>query len=491
MAEVPGFGGLSVPFHSPQFLLFFVGVVVVVVLLRGNDARKRWLLAASYAFCAWPNPPLLFVLVAATLATYEVGRRLAVETDRARRRGWLVVGIAANVGLLVWFKYATFVSENAFELLRALGVGIDRKPFETALPIGISFYSLQAIGYTVDVYRRPARAASSLVDLALYMAFFPRLTAGPILRSAAFLPQLVARTRVQLDPATLFLFFQGLAKKVLIADNLSPFVNAVYDGDVGRWPSLLVWAATVGLLIQTYCDFSGYTDMAIAVARFLGYRLPPNFDYPFLARNPSDFWRRWHVSFSSWNRDYIYMSLPGSPRSPLARWRNTMITMFLAGLWHGASWGFALWGVSHGLLLVAHDAYATLRRRWNHAYHPSNGWFAHLSSIVALQVCVVLAMAFFGAHDLASSFAALKKMLFFDFLFGLSNMGLSEIQASRALLLMAAFVLLHLAAARVGGLERWLARIPVPMATALCVAFGFVMYCLWPLDEPPFIYQRF
>jgi len=478
-------------FRSPEFVVFLVAVTSVFALARGNRAKKLWMLAASYVFCAWPNPPLLLVLVVVTLASYESGQRLAAESDPRRKRLWLVLGLAANLGLLGWFKYAGFFWENASALLRALDLPVAAGPLVVVLPIGISFYTLQAIGYLVDVYRRPDRVARSLGDFALYLAFFPRLTAGPIVRSAPFFRQLSEEPRLQLEPETVLLFAQGFAKKLLIADNISPFVNAIAEGDIGGWPSVIVWLATIAFTVQIYCDFSGYTDMAIALGRLFGYRLPPNFDFPFFARNPSDFWRRWHVSFSSWIRDYIYTALPGSPGSVVARCRNIVITMLLAGLWHGASWGFVAWGLAHGLMLAAHDAYGALRRRLDPLYRPATGWVATTLSVIAMQFCLVVTMVFFVMPSIPSAIAALRKLLVFDFLFQLSSMNLGEIQASRAMVLVIVFALLHVTAWRMGGVAPRLARAPIAVGAVVCVALGFALYCLWPLDQPPFIYQRF
>ncbi len=477
-------------FHTPDFVVFWFAVLALHCLVRGNETRKTLLLAASLLFAGWVDPKSLFVLFTSALVTYQVGRRIAAEEEVNRRKAWLAVAVAANLGLLGWFKYQGFFVESVAAVLRSVDVFASLRPLEVALPVGISFYTLQAIGYAVDVYRRPLRATSSLRDFALFLTFFPRFTSGPILRSAAFLPQLARSVTIHLEPAVLFLFLGGLVKKTLIADNLSPFVDGVY-ADLGRWPSPVIALATVACTIQIYCDFSGYTDMAIALGRVLGYRLPQNFDFPFLARNPSDFWRRWHVSFSSWIRDYIFVSLPGGERSAILRWRNLLITMFAAGLWHGPAWTFAFWGLAHGFLLVCHDAYGLVRRRLNRAYRPSNTAVARWLSIAAMQYCVVVTTAFFRAPDVSSALSAIRSIVFLDLGSPLLNINLTEIQASRAALLMAGFLLLHLRAWHAGRLEESLGRLPIRFALPVCLAIGFFAYCLWPTDEPPFIYQRF
>ena len=474
-------------FHTPEFVVFLFAVVLGLGFIHDNERRKLWLLGASYVFAAWSHPVSVLVLVVATLTTFEAARRLAVESRNAVRKAYVGVVVAVTLGLLATFKYADFALEN----LRALGADVAATPLGLVLPIGISFYVLQAIGYTVDVYRRPARASTSLTDVALFLAFFPRLNAGPILRSAAFFPQLRDRAVAAFEPQTLFLFAGGLAKKILIADNLQPFVRGIFDGDVSRWPSLIVLLAAVALTVQVYCDFSGYTDMAIAVGRLLGYRLPPNFDWPFLARNPSDFWRRWHISFSSWLRDYLYTALPGSRRSSVMRWANTFFLMVVAGLWHGPQWTFVCWGAAHGLMLVAHDAYGTVRKKLNPGYRPATGLVATTLSIVAMQSALLVTMIFFGSRSVSLAWIAIEKIVCFDGILSFSGMALPEIEGGRAMGLMFVFALLHLVTARFGGADGWLARAPLWVTTLASVILGFATYCLWPLDEAPFIYQQF
>ena len=476
-------------FYSREFLVFLALVGGAVAWVRDNEPRKWVLLAASCAFCAWASLESLGILLVSALVTYRAAEAMAKESDPGRRRALLAISIVVNLLLLGSFKYADFARENVVALGRALGFDVELAPLGWVLPLGISFYTLQAIGYAIEVHRRPARAAASFSDFLLYLAFFPRFAAGPILRASAFLPQLAKPVASHLDPQVVLLFLGGLAKKVLIADNLAPFVDGVY-ADVARWPGPVIWLATVAFAVQIYCDFSGYTDMAIAIGRLLGYRLPENFHFPFLARNPSDLWRRWHVSFSSWLRDYVYGSLPGAADSALARWRNILVTMVLAGIWHGASWGYVLWGFSNGILLVAHDAYGAFRKRLDDDYQPASGRTATILSILAAQACWISSTVFFRAPDVATALAAYRRM------FGISDflvfrIGLSEIQASRAAVLILVFFAFHVSARRSGGIDERLARKPLPVTIAACVLIGFLTYFLWPLDEPPFVYQRF
>jgi len=467
-------------FISPEFLVFWIAVVALLRPIQANHGNKAVLLAASGLFCGWSHPWFLLPLVASAASTFWLGRELASEANASKRKIWLTAAVAVNVGLLGYFKYSSF-------LLGAFG--IPPRSHGAILPLGISFYTIQAIGYAIDVYRRPGRAAGSFLDFALYLSFFPRLVAGPILRSAQFLPQLAERRPLSLDAETLLLFLGGAVKKSLVADNIAPLVSGVFD-QPEHWPSPVIWLAVVGYTVQAYCDFSGYTDMAIAIARVLGYRLPPNFDYPFFARNPPDFWRRWHISLSSWVRDYLFTALPGSDRRG-GRWLNTIATMALFGLWHGAAWTFVAWGVIHGLLLVGYDAYGALRRRLDSAYRPATGPVATALSIAAMQLCVVVAMIPFRAPTFSAAWVMIGKLVPHELPGSLEGVGLSQLQASRAAILILVFAIVHVLGRRAGRLEKRLAEFPVGLAVAGSFALGFVAYCLWPLDEPAFIYMKF
>ncbi len=271
------------------------------------------------------------------------------------RRLWLGISLASNLGILAYFKYADFFLESAARTLAAFGLSADIPSLEIILPVGISFYTFQTLGYTIDVYRCAIEPMRNLLTFALYVSFFPQLVAGPIERACALLPQLTSPQSPQSQDIVIgaWLVLLGYFKKVYVADNIAASIDPIFEGH-DAYSSPEIWLAIVGFSLQIYGDFSGYSDIARGVARCLGFRLMVNFRLPYFALSPSDFWRRWHISLSTWLRDYLYISLGGNRGGRLATARNLMLTMLLGGLWHGASAKFVLWGGYHGALLVAY-----------------------------------------------------------------------------------------------------------------------------------------
>jgi alginate O-acetyltransferase complex protein AlgI len=350
------------PFSTPNLLVFtslafafFLPLVLGVHWsLPGHTARKAWLLGTSYFFYAAWDWRFLSLIWLSTGVDFVCGRRMAASDDDRVRRRWLVLSLVVNLGLLAFYKYANFFVDTAIELARTVGWGASERTFAVLLPVGISFYTFQTLSYTIDVYRRRIEPTGRLLDFALFVAFFPQLVAGPIVRASEFLPQLrTARRWANIDVrACVTLFLVGYVQKRCIADNVAMLVDHVYFE-----PAALEWSALVlavlGFSVQLYGDFAGYSNMAIACAGLLGYRLPRNFDFPYLATNLVDFWRRWHITLSFWLRDYLYVPLGGNRHG---RWRtagNLLLVMLLGGLWHGAGWNFVLWGGLHGLALIA------------------------------------------------------------------------------------------------------------------------------------------
>ncbi|MBX3396400.1 MAG: MBOAT family protein [Phycisphaerae bacterium] len=340
-------------FSSWQFAFFFWPVFGLYWALPTLRARHLLLLVASYVFyMAW-NPWLVSLLIASTVIDYAAGIGMDAATDRGRRKLLLVLSLVSNLGMLAVFKYADFFVSSLESLLASMGLPANRSTLSIILPVGISFYTFQTLSYTIDIYRREIRATRSFVEFALFVAFFPQLVAGPIVKAREFLPQLQSMKRFEWPriESGIVLFLFGLTKKLLIADHLATFVDPVFS-DPMRFRTGDLWLAMFCYGGQIYCDFSGYTDMAIAIARMMGYDFAPNFASPYLSVNLSEFWRRWHISLSSWLRDYLYIPLGGSR---LGRWitaRNLLITMLLGGLWHGASWTFVIWGGIHGVALI-------------------------------------------------------------------------------------------------------------------------------------------
>ena len=342
-------------FPTPEFAIFFAIVFVIAWDLRERFvARKLFLVAVSYVFYGWWDWRFCFLLAGSTLANWLFGLWLD-GTHGPRARRWIVAGsVTVNLSVLAFFKYYVFFIENIDGLMRAFGQVPDLPYLHVALPVGISFFTFHGISYIVDVYREKVPAARSLVDLMLYMAFFPQLVAGPIVRASHFLPQL--RFRPELDRTMvahgLLLAVVGLFKKVVIANYLATLIVDDVFFDPAAYHPFDLAAAVYGYAVQIYCDFSGYTDTAIGVALLLGYQFPKNFDQPYRARSLQEFWRRWHISLSSFLRDYLYIPLGGSRHGPMRTNINLIVTMLLGGLWHGANWTFVLWGAIHGFGLA-------------------------------------------------------------------------------------------------------------------------------------------
>lgn len=339
-------------FASPSFFAFLPAVLLVYHWLATRDAKFRFLLLASWFFYLSWNPWFIWVILFPTVVDYASGRLIEGASSPARRRFWLWASLAANLGLLAGFKYTRFVVENAFGLM---GGNTPDWVNRIILPLGISFHTFQGISYTLDVYRGKIPAVRSFVDFALFVAFFPQLVAGPIVRAVEFLPQMVTPPRVTANQVVegLHWFVVGMFKKLFIADRLAHYVDLVfanpsaYDAATHRW-AVLAYAA------QIYCDFSGYSDLAIGCAKWFGFELPQNFNYPYVAGSIAEFWRRWHMTLSTWMRDYLYISLGGSRGGEGKTCRNLILTMTLCGLWHGASWNYVLWGLYNGVLLALH-----------------------------------------------------------------------------------------------------------------------------------------
>ena len=360
-----------------RFLWIFAVIFLVNWALRSNTARKVWLLVCSHAFytCFFIGDPVAFfqniaagrwgqlhegwwfplLLWFSTFMDYFVGLGIeAAKTDRGRRL-WVTGSLVVNLGVLGFFKYHGFFDENVRAVFAWLGLSPTWEPLKIFLPYGISFYTFQSLSYSIEVYRGHLKAERSFLNLAFFIAFFPQVVAGPIVRAMTFLPQTLKRTewtRVDVR-GCLVLFFIGFVKKSCVSDNLAGVVDA-YFAAPQDYNSFSAWMAMFCYAGQIYCDFSGYTDMALGVAGLLGYELCVNFNFPYFAASITDFWRRWHMSLSSWLRDYLYISLGGNRGSKLFTYRNLMLTMLLGGLWHGASWAFMLWGGLHGIALIFH-----------------------------------------------------------------------------------------------------------------------------------------
>jgi len=340
-------------FNSLAFALFLPTVVGLYWAFP-----KRWrvplLLIASYVFYGWWDVRFLALIMLSTVVDWFVARRLGAMPDGVQRRRWLWISLVGNLGMLAFFKYWNFFTDSAANLLTSLGLEPNLPMLRIILPVGISFYTFQTLSYVIDVYRRDLEPEPSLVQFALFVSFFPQLVAGPIERAKHLLPQLrnLPTSMRQIDWAgAALLILRGLFRKVVIADGVAPLVNEVF-AKPGTYGSVTVAVGVIAFSLQIYGDFAGYTDIARGTARLFNVDLMANFKAPYLSTGFSEFWRRWHISLSTWLRDYLYVPLGGNRGTRWETYRNLLITMLLGGLWHGAAWGFVVWGALHGAYLV-------------------------------------------------------------------------------------------------------------------------------------------
>jgi alginate O-acetyltransferase complex protein AlgI len=398
-------------FNTPEFVLFFAIVFLAYWLLPWQRARVWLLLAASIYFYASANRWLALIVAVSTTLDYFLARGIDSSSSTSVRKALLTVNVVANLGLLCYFKYVNFFLDSIRAGLQEIGATVSLPVLEVIIPVGLSFYTFEAINYVIDVYRGKVSAERDWAKFMVFILFFPHLVAGPIVRAKDFLPQLHRRKRWSWNRALLGAQFivMGLFKKGAIADRLAQFADPVFASPAD-FSTYAVWVAVLAYAIQIYCDFSGYTDMAIGFAHLLGYRLAMNFNMPYLAPNVSDFWRRWHVSLSSWLRDYLFIPLGGSRGGEWRTARNLMLTMILGGLWHGASWTFVVWGVLHGLYLVVHrffKAFCERRPLLNRLLSTPPGIAAGWALTL---LCVLVGWVFFRAQTFATAGGVLAGM---------------------------------------------------------------------------------
>ncbi|HSM99844.1 MAG TPA: MBOAT family protein [Rudaea sp.] len=353
-------------FNSLTFVAFFALVLVVHNLPLAWTWRKVNLLLASYVFYSAWNPPFVILLWISTVVDWYAAQGLVKARRESARHAWMLLSVIANLGMLGYFKYGNFLLDNFAALLHAAGIAYQPAAHDIVLPVGISFYTFATLSYTLDVYLRRALPAENFLDYALFVTFFPHLVAGPIMRPTELVPQFEQPRRASADQLRfgLALMTLGLFNKVVLADSfLAPVAEHVYDAQA--IPGALdAWAATLAFSGQIFCDFAGYSTTAIGAALCLGFAMPDNFRFPYAAVGFSDFWRRWHITLSSWLRDYLYIPLGGNRHGERRTYAALMTTMLLGGLWHGASWTFVAWGGLHGAYLAVERVLRSRFAKW-------------------------------------------------------------------------------------------------------------------------------
>ncbi len=450
-------------FNSLTFIVFFIFVLALYYTLPSWRGRKSILLVSSYIFYAAWNPPFVILLWISTLIDWFAANRLEHEEARGKRIAYLLLSLSANLGLLGVFKYGGFFLDNFTFMLDLFGVQFQAATPDIVLPVGISFYTFQTLSYTLDVYQKRSHPAKSFLDFALYVTFFPQLVAGPIVRATHFIPQCETPKRATSQQFYwgLFMLSMGLFQKVVLADALlSPSAETVFGFDGGPLYALDAWLGVLAFSGQIFFDFSGYSTCAIGIALCFGFALPDNFRVPYAAIGFSDFWRRWHISLSTWLRDYLYIPLGGNRLGELRTVVNLMLVMLIGGLWHGAAWTFVVWGGLHGLYLVAERI---LRRYLGHIE-----WFRTLPAQVFLWLLtyflVNITWVFFRAPDFASAGLLLSSM------FGLVEAGAQVLPTLNILvvtLVVAALITVH-----------WTQR-AIDLEEAMSRAPGWVSVCAW------------
>ncbi len=480
-------------FNSTVFFLFFAAFFAVYWRLGARlRAQNILVLAGSLFFYGWWDERFLILIAASTAVDFIAGIGASGERVRARdiqksalylglvsiaataptfaeswrwllltgafalaglaatmlierangdrRKLWLIASLVSNLGLLAVFKYFGFFTESFIAAAEGVGFSVNAPMMQIVLPIGISFYTFQTLSYTIDIWRGTMRPARRVVDFAAYVSFFPQLVAGPIERAKSLLPQFEMRRQWNAERAGegAMLFLWGLYKKTVIADNLAPIVNAAFAAPAETAPALML-LGVLAFAVQIYCDFSGYSDMARGLARMLGFELMLNFDLPYFSRTPSEFWRRWHISLSSWLRDYLYVPLGGNRAGGLATYRNLFLTMLLGGLWHGAAWTFIVWGAFHGAILALYRA-LSIDRVIEHA-KGSGAVIVHVVAWGVMSILTLVGWTFFRAQSLPDAFAALDRAFRFDSLRTLSDLP----EASLVLSLTAPLIIANIA----------------------------------------------
>ena len=477
--------GHSMLFHSADYLLFLALAVLGFWALRGHAfIRTLFIFLASCLFyMAWSARYIVLIL-GSTVIDYVIGLLIPKARTQRGKKALLAVSICSNVGLLATFKYFNFFSGAVHESLAGLGMDVPLYQLDVLLPVGISFYTFQTMSYTLDIYRGRLEPTRNFLKFAFFVSFFPQLVAGPIVRASEFLPQLDRRPRLTQDRVGhgLFLILRGLVKKVAFADLVAVnLVDRVFETPA-LYSSGEVMVALYAYSLQLYCDFSGYTDVARGSAMLMGLELPENFDRPYQAASPAEFWRRWHMTLSRWLRDYLYFPLGGSRCGPVRAYANLWLTFFIIGLWHGAAWTFVVYGLIHATAMVVHR----FAVRWSGRPRDAvDSLPIRLLKVAAMFHFTVLTRILFRATSLDNAWDVTSQLLF--------DGSLSFVQVSSTVwLLLAVFYFVHFTPRRlIEEIGSFWVRLPAPAQGAALGCAAFVLAQVVSTDVVPYIYFQF
>jgi len=487
-------------FNTLDFVVFFIVVLTIISIIKNRKFEHLFILGASYFFFFYSSNYLVILLVASTLLDFYVGKEIYVSDNPRKKKALLIMTLVGNLGLLGFFKYADFGIEQ-FNLIGS-SLGWDNLEFlNIVLPIGISFYTFQTLSYSIDIYRGNLIPSKSLKEFAIFVAFFPTLVAGPIIRAKHFLPQLrekmessggyklkqflIQERNLQFG---ITLMAIGFFKKMFFADNIAPLVNDVFANPVGH-ESFTIILATIGFGIQIYADFSGYSDIAIGAAMIIGITVKANFNKPFFAKSPSDFWNRWHISLSSWVRDYMYVPMVFKRRKSLLTIFFAMIfTMTVIGFWHGASWNFIIFGLMHGLFMAFHRLFITKFPSLR-TIHFFKSKFGIIFSILVTQYLMFFAFISFRVRDLADMTYSMQKYVFWDLATEKTIEVILEYRFEVTLIVL--FFILHFISYKKTNLPEKISK--YPLISWGFIIFGIMVLILFFYDANPqdFIYFRF
>ncbi|MGB8224783.1 MAG: MBOAT family O-acyltransferase [Polyangiales bacterium] len=473
-------------FNSLDYILF-LGIAVAGFWLLARHAQLRIIfvfLASCLFYMAW-HPAYIVLILGSTVIDYVAGRRIHASEDQKVRKGWMLVSVVSNLGLLGVFKYFNFASQATADILNLLfGIEIAHPPFlDVLLPVGISFYTFQTLSYTIDIYRRKLEPTHNFFQFALFVTYFPQLVAGPIVRASQLLPQLQRKITLRDEQVTqgLFLIATGMVKKVAIADYLSVnLVDRVFD-QPDLYSAAEVVIALYGFTMQIYCDFSGYTDVARGSAKLMGLELPENFDRPYQSASPAEFWRRWHMTLSTWLRDYLYFPLGGSRGSPIRAYWNLWLTMFIIGIWHGASWTFVFYALLQSMAMVLHRFFY---RRSGRTRDTVDTWRMHAFKVFWALQFVVFSRILFRATSLQNAADIVARL-------GSGAYSVAQISLGLWAMLVLTFAAHYTPTSWFESIEVRFKAMSAPAQGVALAAVGFTLSFVATSEVVPYIYFQF
>ena len=486
-------------FNSIEFIIFFAIVLLLYFII---PHRFRWiflLLASYYFYMAW-NPTYVILLIISTLINYVAGIMMGRTDEKVRRRKYLILSLLVSLGLLFTFKYFDFFNDSLRTILSYINISYNIPDFNLLLPIGISFYTFQSLSYSIDVYRGKRKPEKHFGIFALYVSFFPQLVAGPIERSTRLLPQF--RQKQEFNYARVAngikLMVWGFFKKIVIADTLAVFVNNVYNNPT-QFQGLLLIIATVFFAFQIFCDFSGYSDIAIGAAQVMGYKLMLNFRRPYYAQSVSEFWERWHISLSTWFRDYFYITIGGNRVKIPRYYFNIFVTFLISGLWHGSNWTFVIWGALHGIYVIIERLTEKFRKRIASAIKLDRNVLLYKIIQIFITFCLVsFAWIFFRSNSISDSvyivknlFTGFSNLTSLDALkSSLTSMGLDEYSVIKISLSILIMEIVHLIQRKTSVIKMFSTK---PLIIRWVAYFSLILYILFfrETQVQEFIYFQF